>query len=93
MNPQSTGFVRLRSNDPLDKLLINPQFLSHPYDRRTAIEATRHVLDLTKTPAVSKDTVRLIGGPKSMTDEDILVRSKYSHPWRSWRDAAVIMKG
>ena len=73
MNPQSTGFLRLQSKDPTDKLLIDPQFLSHPFDRRTAVEATRHVMELVETPAMSKDTIRLVGGPKSKSDEDILV--------------------
>ncbi len=73
MNPQSTGFVRLQSNNPIDKILIDPQFLSHTFDRRTVIEAIRHVIELIETPAVSKDTIRVVRGPKSKSDKDILV--------------------
>ena len=80
MNPQSTGFLRLRSKEPSEKLRIDPQFLSHPFDRRTAIEAIRHVMELIETPAMSKDTIRLVAGPKSKSDEDILVSGPIS-PW------------
>ena len=73
MNPQSIGSLGLWSEEPSEKLRIDPQFLSHPFDRRTAIEAIRHVMELIETPAISKDTIRLVAGPKSKSDEDILV--------------------
>ncbi len=73
MNPKSTGFVRLQSKNPTDKLLIDPQLLSHPFDRRTAVEAIRHVIELVETPAVSKDAIKLVGDPKSKSDEDLLI--------------------
>lgn len=72
-NPQSTGSVRLSSADPKDELLIDPQLLSHPFDRRAAIEAVKHTLDLIEAPAISKDTLKVVGAPSSRSDEDILV--------------------
>ncbi|MCJ1267643.1 hypothetical protein MMC22_007529 [Lobaria immixta] len=82
-NPQSTGSVRLKSADLRDGLLIDPQFLSHAFDRRSAIEAVRHTLDLIESPSLSKSTIRLIGAPRSRSDEDILdyVRSTLYSSW------------
>ena len=75
-NPQSTGSLSLQSANPHDTLLIDPQFLSHPFDRRAAIEAIRHTMELIALPLVSKDTIKLVGGPKSSSDEDILVKPR-----------------
>ena len=73
MNPQSTGSVQLHSKDPKDQMLIDPRFLSHPFDRRAAIEAMRANLEMIEMPSLKNDTIKLIGGPKSNSDEDILV--------------------
>ncbi|KAL3420704.1 glucose-methanol-choline oxidoreductase [Phlyctema vagabunda] len=72
MNPQSEGYVRLASADPKDPPLVDPQLLSHPFDRRVAIEALRSVMDLLEAPVFQKETVKMIGGPKSRSDADIL---------------------
>ena len=74
MNPQSKGEITLSSIDPFKPPLIDPQFLSHPFDRRVAIEAVRDVLDLLEKPEIAKDTVRLGAGPSGRSDEEILVR-------------------
>ena len=73
MNPQSTGSVQLHSKDPKDQLLIDPQLLSHPFDRRAAIEAMRTTLEMIEMPSLKNDTIKLVGGPKSSSDEDVLV--------------------
>ncbi|KAL4976210.1 hypothetical protein BDW66DRAFT_166615 [Aspergillus desertorum] len=72
MNEQSVGEVRLQSSDPEVPLLFNANFLAHPYDRRVCIESVRELLAVTSHPAFAKDTVSMILGPKSESDEDIL---------------------
>ncbi|OJJ33602.1 hypothetical protein ASPWEDRAFT_114784 [Aspergillus wentii DTO 134E9] len=72
MNEQSNGEVRLQSSNPDDPLLFDPKFLSHPFDRRACIEIYRHVLEISKHPAFSKDTVSTLIAPASESDEDIL---------------------
>lgn len=44
-----------------------------------AIEATREVLRVTQIEAFQKDTVNILHGPKSLSDEDI---------WDYWRSTA-----
>lgn len=73
MGGQAAGEVKLRSKDPKDPPLINPNFLSHPYDRRVAIEAIRGALDFLDLPGLAKDRVRLATGPTGRSDEEILV--------------------
>ena len=72
MNEQSSGEVCLQSSDPNVPLLFNPRFLDHPFDRRACIEIYKHLIEVSKHPAVAKDTTATLLGPKSDSDEDIL---------------------
>jgi choline dehydrogenase-like flavoprotein len=72
LNQQSTGWVKLQSADPSVPLLFNPNFFSHPFDRRLAIEATRAALKVIRSPEFSKDTIASLQEPASDSDEDIL---------------------
>lgn len=72
MNGQSRGDLRLQSSNPLTPLLCNPNILSHSFDQRVCIEATREILSMTKHPSFAKDTRGMIMGPRSESDEDIL---------------------
>ncbi|KUJ20239.1 glucose-methanol-choline oxidoreductase-like protein [Mollisia scopiformis] len=71
MNPQSTGEVTLNSADPSDAPKVDPNLLSHPFDRRVMIEAMRQTLDYLEAPAFNKSTIKMIGCPKSRSDDDI----------------------
>ncbi|KAG0649714.1 alcohol dehydrogenase [Hyphodiscus hymeniophilus] len=71
MNPQSEGEVTLNSASPSDAPKVDPKLLSHPYDRRVMIEAMRSMMDYLEAPVFKKNTVRMIGCPKSRSDEDI----------------------
>ena len=75
MNLRSSGTVTLHSSNPSDPALLDPNFLSHPFDRRIAIEAVREALDFLDTPALAKDRERIAAGPKGSSDEEILVRT------------------
>ncbi|KAH8899851.1 alcohol oxidase [Thozetella sp. PMI_491] len=72
MNPQSRGTVTLASADARVAPLINPAFLSHPFDRRTLIEAVRDAMAMWEAPALKRRTIRAPSWPKSGSDEDIL---------------------
>jgi hypothetical protein len=56
---------------------MNPNLLSHPFDRRVAIEGTRQALEIMESPAIARDTVGIVDAPKSESDEDILVCLHY----------------
>ncbi|OJI95784.1 hypothetical protein ASPVEDRAFT_205291 [Aspergillus versicolor CBS 583.65] len=92
MNQQSTGEVKLQSANPDDPLLLDPKFLEHPFDRRACIDIYRHVLELTKHPAIAKDTTATILGSKSESDEDILEHWK-NNLSSSWHMAGTVKMG
>ena len=75
MGAQSSGTVTLRSKDPKDPPLVDPRFLSHPFDRRVAIECVRDALDFLDQPFLAQNRERLAKGPKGLSDDEILVRS------------------
>lgn len=73
MGSQGSGEVNLRSANPADPPLIDPKFLTHPYDRRVAIEAVRDTLHFLDMPYLAKDQIRLATGPKGRSDDEIFV--------------------
>jgi choline dehydrogenase-like flavoprotein len=73
MNPQSTGEVTLNSANPSDAPKVDPKLLSHPFDRRVMIEGMRQMMDFLEAPSFKKSTIKMIGCPKSRSDEDIWV--------------------
>lgn len=86
LNEQSRGSVTLQSSDPKVPLLFDPNYLSHPYDRRVAVEAMREVLRVVASPAFAKGTVgpsAIIGAPASDSEEDILAhwRKNLTSTW------------
>lgn len=92
MNEQSSGGAKLQSANPDDPLLVDPKFLEHPFDRRACIEIYRHILELTKHPAIAKDTTATILGSKSESDEDILEHWK-NNLSSSWHMAGTVKMG
>lgn len=70
----STGEVRLQSADPKDPPVIDPRYLTHPFDQRAAIEGFRELLEFVESPAFAKDTVEVIPQMESKSDTEILVR-------------------
>ncbi|KFY02882.1 hypothetical protein O988_01833 [Pseudogymnoascus sp. VKM F-3808] len=71
-NSQARGEVTLQSADPNVPLKFDPKILSHPFDRRSAIETLRSIMKISEHPSFAKDTLATIAAPKSMSDEDIL---------------------
>ncbi len=55
MNSQGRGSVQLSSEDPASPLDFHPAFLTHPYDQRVAIEATREVLRVARSDIFTED--------------------------------------
>ena len=80
MNLRSSGTVTLHSSNPSDPAVLDPHFLSHPFDRRIAIEAVREALDFIDQPALANDRERIAAGPSGRSDEEILVRIL----WQIW---------
>ena len=72
MNTQSTGSVTLASKDPTVSAIFDPKIFGHLYDRRVAVEAMREVMKVTEGEPFMKDTARMLRGPASKGEEDIL---------------------
>lgn len=73
MNPQSRGTVSLKSADPREAPIIDPKFLTHPFDRRVAIEGMREMLRFFQAPAWKQKTVRNVSWPQDDSDSAIWV--------------------
>ena len=72
MRPKARGFVKLRSANPADNMIINPNFLGHPDDLRIEIAALRYAREILETRPMS-DTVKaeVLPGPDVRTDEQL----------------------
>lgn len=73
LNAQSRGEVTLRSANPNDAPVINPKYLEHPYDRKALLESIRETMKFQQHSALGKYLKEYVQGPKSTSDEDILV--------------------
>ncbi|KAJ3941004.1 uncharacterized protein N0V96_008880 [Colletotrichum fioriniae] len=78
MNSVSRGTIKLASADPKDAPLIDPKYLSNPFDLVNLREALREGMNLLKTSTMKDHFVRPIFAPKSDSDKDIDVDS--GHP-------------
>lgn len=74
LNAQSRGEVTLRSVDPNDAPVINFKYLEHPYDTKALLESIRETMRFQQHSALGKYLKEYVQGPKSTSDEDILVR-------------------
>lgn len=52
-NNLSRGYISLNISNPAEQPLINPQYLSHPYDVRLAVEAVKATIKVFKTKSLS----------------------------------------
>ncbi|PIG86446.1 hypothetical protein AARAC_006468 [Aspergillus arachidicola] len=62
-NNLSQGTVSIRSNNPRDQMIVNPNFMNHPFDRRIAIETVRLALNIARTKAYQGIIERMVHGP------------------------------
>ncbi|KAK6842007.1 FAD/NAD(P)-binding protein [Apiospora arundinis] len=92
MNPQSRGTVSLKSADPREAPIIDPKFLTHPFDRRVAIEGMREMLRFFQAPAWKQKTVRNVSWPQDDSDSAIW-ESFSSNLKSSWHMAGTVKMG
>jgi choline dehydrogenase len=71
--PLSRGWVRLASKDPLEKPLVNPNYLSDESDLRKMVQAVKISRDIFASKAFGKNLKdELLPSPKYKTDEDLV---------------------
>ncbi len=72
LRPRSRGTVTLRSADPADAPLIDPNYLADPYDRRMAIEGLKLARRVMAAPAFKPFLAReRMPGEQAQTDEEL----------------------
>ncbi len=73
LRPKSRGHVRIKSGDALVPPSMQPYYLSHEDDRRTALAAVRYARQLTQTGPLSALVAREHRpGPALVSDADLL---------------------
>ncbi|PZQ99330.1 MAG: alanine-phosphoribitol ligase [Cereibacter sphaeroides] len=73
LRPRSRGSVKLRSANPAEEPLIDPNYLSDPYDRQMAVAAVRIIRELLSQPAIAPLIAHeRLPGAKAETDEQIM---------------------
>lgn len=65
--------MKLSSSDVKDPPIIDPKYLTHPFDKRVAIESVRETVAFLNQPLMAKGSLRFAAGPEGESDEDILV--------------------
>ncbi|MGL6093007.1 MAG: GMC family oxidoreductase, partial [Pseudomonas paracarnis] len=72
LRPQSRGRVDIRSTNPADAPLIQPNYLSHPEDLRVAADAIRLTRRIVAAPALSQfKPVEYLPGEALQTEEQL----------------------
>ncbi|MEJ0074852.1 MAG: GMC family oxidoreductase N-terminal domain-containing protein [Alphaproteobacteria bacterium] len=71
LQPESRGFVRLRSTDPADKPVIQPRYLTADADRRVAADSIRVARAIVAQPALQKfKPVETLPGEEIHSDDE-----------------------
>ncbi len=71
LQPESRGFVRLRSRDPADAPMIQPNYLSTDADRRVAVSSIRLTRRIAAQPALAPfHPDEYLPGPAVRDDDD-----------------------
>lgn len=72
LRPESRGYVALKSNNPFEYPLIQPNFLSKEADVKVLMESAKKAIEVMESDAFAKHNLRLITPPDRSSDEAIL---------------------
>ncbi len=73
MHPEARGWMKLRSTDPTDHPILEPNYLTEERDRREFIEAVKWGREIVRQPAFDRFRgVETSPGEDAQTDEEIL---------------------
>lgn len=77
LRPRSRGTLTLRSADPADQPIVDPNYFDDAYDREMSIRSVREIRNILSQPAIRDmiDHERLPGGDAE-TDEQILAYAR-----------------
>lgn len=81
LHPKSVGYVRIRSADPFDHPLIEPNYLSHPDDMKTLVEACK------KADSIFQQKAFLGVRGRALNNEKIPIPfDRFSQPDQYWAE-------
>ncbi len=78
LKPTSRGYVSLRSQNPFDYPIIQPNFLSEDSDKQVLIEAGKKAIEIAEAVAFTPYRKQLIYPPDCGSDEAILLHIQKS---------------
>ncbi len=84
LRPRSRGYVRLRSANPFDLPLIQPNYLTHPEDQRAVIGGLRLARALLHSDALLPYCLQDDFPPVSATSDDALLASARERGGTAW---------
>ena len=73
IRPKSRGYMTITSADPSAPVHWDPKYMSHPEDRKAAVEVVQAIRKITSHPALKKFGMEEIApGPQVQTEEQIV---------------------
>ena len=73
MRPESTGYVRIRSTDPAEDPIIQPNYLASEKDRQVLLAAIRMARRILATPQIAAySAAEEFPGPNVASDDELL---------------------
>ena len=75
LKPKSVGYVGLKTSNPLDAPLIQPNFLSEEADLQTLVNGTKKALEVLKAKAFSRYNKSIVA-PTDETEAGIIAHIK-----------------
>jgi choline dehydrogenase-like flavoprotein len=73
LRPRSRGTVRLKSADPADHPLIDPNYWSDPYDRAMSLKGLRLAREIMRQKALAPYVLReVLPGPALLSDDELI---------------------
>lgn len=77
LRPRSRGTVKLRSNNPEDAPLVDPNYLDDPHDKKMAIYSVRKIREVLAQPAIA-DLIEheRLPGIAAQSDEELLAYAR-----------------
>ncbi|MEM9058994.1 MAG: GMC family oxidoreductase N-terminal domain-containing protein [Pseudomonadota bacterium] len=72
-HPESRGFLEIRSTDPREQALIQPNYLSSEHDRKVMVDGIRIIREIhAESPMRELIETEILPGPEVSTEDEIL---------------------
>ncbi len=78
LRPKSRGYVSLKTNNPKDLAVVQPNFLSEEADRKLLIDAGRKAMEVMQAKAFDPYRKKIILPPQSASDDEWLLHIQKS---------------